>query len=99
MVNATNANIVTHNATDDQRTTKECQKHPRPQLLVVNYIKYDLIVLKKKKQNQTDRSTSNSYSFFLKKGHIKCWVFAISSSDKKNATFPLKKSNEKDLIS
>ena len=44
MVNATNANIVTHNATDDQRTTKECQKHPRPWLLVVNYIKYDLIV-------------------------------------------------------
>ena len=44
MVNATNANIVTHNATDDQRATKECQKHPRPLLLVVNYIKYYLIV-------------------------------------------------------
>ena len=44
MVNATNANIVTHNATDDQRATKEGQKHPRPWLLVVNCIKYDLIV-------------------------------------------------------
>ena len=44
MVNSTNANIVTHNARDDQRATKECQKHRRPYHLVVNYIKYDLIV-------------------------------------------------------